>query len=125
MDEKRLKFYEETILPQRAARNMIKRSSLILILTFFASLILLIFFGERIPPTLALYLIPIIIIVLYMTNNWQQWNAAIVNQLRCPHCGQPLAERVNLFLSPSPRCRHCKRIALVSIEQLENFKMEE
>jgi len=117
MGMQELKLDQETMQAQRAARNMIKRDTRILIYSLLGSFFLLYVLNKQFPITLILFL-PIIISFLVI-NNWRQWNALIVYQLRCPHCGKLLADRVNFFLSPSPRCRYCHEIALVSIQQLE------
>jgi hypothetical protein len=117
MSDIELKLDKETMQAQRATRNMVKRDTWILILAFFGSLILL-FVLKKWFPSITILFLPLLI-VFYIVSNWRQWNALIVNQLRCPHCGQLLAEHVNLLWSPSPKCRHCGEIALASIKQLE------
>src|SRR5689334_10945120 len=108
---------EETLRAQRATRDMVKRDTGILIFLLLSSLVLLFVLKNWFPSIIILFL-PLLI-TFYLVNNWRQWNALIVHQLRCPHCGERLAEHVNLLISPSKRCRQCKEIALASIRQLE------
>ena len=117
MDDQEFKFDSKILFAQRATRKMVKRDTWILILALFGSFILL-FILDNWFPSIGILFLPLLI-VFYIANNWRQWTALIENQLRCPHCEELLAERVNLLFSPSPVCRHCKKVALASIKQLE------
>jgi 4-hydroxybenzoate polyprenyltransferase len=117
MDDQEFKFDSETLYAQRATRKMVKRDTWILILALFGSFILL-FILDNWFPSIGILFLPLLI-VFYVANNWRQWAALIENQLRCPHCGELLAEGVNLLFSPSAVCRHCKKVALASTKQLE------
>jgi len=111
------KLDRETLQAQRAVRNIVKHDTKILVYSLLGSLFLLYVLSKKFPIVIVL-LIPILVMFLAI-NNWRQWKALIDYKLRCPHCGQVLAERVNFFWSPSPKCRHCGEIALATIKQLE------
>ena len=116
-------FDKDTLQAQRIARNMVKRDTKILVYSLLATLVLLFMLSKRFPLSMVL-LIPALIAFLVL-NNWRQWKALIDFKLRCPHCGQLLAKKVNLFWSPSPKCRNCGEIALASIRQLKEAEQAE
>ena len=117
MNPQELELDPETLAAQRAARALLKHDTKILTVTFFVFIFLLFILYKPLPFTLAL--LPPFLFIFYVVNIWRQWNALIVHKLRCPHCGERLAEHVHLLYSPSSKCRHCKQPALASTSQLE------
>lgn len=116
------KLDNENLQAQRAVRNMVKRDTIILVCAFFGGLFLMFVLGKNFHLD-GILGIPFLLFFLVI-NNWRQWKALIDHKLRCPHCGQLLAERVNFFWSPSPNCRHCGEIALATIEQLKQDEVD-
>ncbi len=116
MLEQEFKFDKETLKIQRAARNEMRRKMKVLFFMFVAGVILILGLN-RIYPSAGGFTIFLFLPLLF-GSNWIQWNTLITHKIQCPHCGQLLAKRANLLFSPSPKCRHCGKIALASIAQL-------
>jgi phage FluMu protein Com len=106
----------KTLQVQRRAQRMMGRDTRILIFVFLGSYIP-VFTLTKSFTLIDLLFLPLAFL-LYLANNLRRWNALVVNQVRCPHCGGMLAERVHLLSGPSPNCPRCKEVAFASIVKI-------
>ena len=67
----------------------------------------------------------VFLVVFRTATVWYQWNFLIRFKLKCPYCNKPLAEKMNLMISPNHNCPHCGERALAPIKQLVEFEKEE
>ncbi len=56
--------------------------------------------------------------LVYFGNNYWQWRVLLGYDLHCPHCNQPLADKVHLSRRPGYDCPHCGRRALATAREL-------
>ena len=111
----RLRLDRETLEAQRAARNDLKRDTIILFSVLVVGLFFLWFVVKYIHLT-----IPFLLII-YATSNWRRWHILRKHNLHCPHCEKPLAEGIKLHKSPNyDSCPHCGKRALATAKQLQS-----
>ncbi len=108
---------------QQATRNMVVRDRRIIIGVMIGGSFLLLLLAIVLSPRYPSYIVILPIIVFYFAMrgviNWRQWAALRTYQVRCPHCGKQVAERISLVKSPTPQCPHCGKRALATLDQLQ------
>ncbi|MFM7175114.1 MAG: hypothetical protein ACKO4U_18980, partial [Caldilinea sp.] len=63
-----------------------------------------------------LLLAALLFALLYFVNNFWQWR--FLFDLHCPHCEEPLVDRIHWTRRPSYHCPHCGQEALATARQL-------
>jgi hypothetical protein len=112
----------KNLIAQRSARNMVKRDSIIIFISY--SILFILFLAIITQKHVTIYIALLILLVLYISfkliSNWRGWLALQIFDIHCPHCHRPLfMEKMNIIKSPSNKCPHCGRVALASIKQLK------
>ena len=65
-----------------------------------------------------LLLAALLFILVYFGNNYWQWRVLQLSGIRCPHCGEPLADAIHWTKRPGYACPHCGKDALCTARQL-------
>jgi len=116
-------FDKEVLRTQLKARNVMKREMLIFYALIAIGTLLCLLFGFRSYYGFIVFLLYLLIVRTVAV--WYQWNFLVRFNLKCPHCGQPLAGRLNLLKNPGEKCPHCGQLAMIPIKQLEAFEKSE
>lgn len=109
----------KTLEAQQIARSVAKRAARRIMFLMLAGIAIIVGVMVWLFKMWPFVLLIPFFIMIYLFSNWQQWNLLLTQDLRCPHCTQPLAKRVHLLRSPTSHCPHCGKIALAPIDRLE------
>ncbi len=112
----------ETVALQWAAHGARVRGASILLFCLVAGLILIFAVSYGLAQTLSgqaalsffLLFGALLFAAVYFGNNWWQWRVLYFFGLRCPHCGQPLFDRIHWSRRPAYECPACGKRALAT-----------
>jgi hypothetical protein len=121
-----VKFKAEDIRIQRAARKMVVHERRVIQGVMMVGFLLLLIMAVVLSPRYPVYLVILPVVLFYLVMrvviNWRQWQALLVNQVKCPSCNALVADRVHLMKPPNSNCPHCGKRAQATLEQLEDKK---
>jgi DNA-directed RNA polymerase subunit RPC12/RpoP len=118
-----LSLNKDTLREQLKARNVMKREMRFFYAALLIGIICSFVFGLN---SFGGFLIFFLFLIAFRTTIvWYQWNFLLRFNLKCPNCNKPLAEKTNLFISPSQNCPHCGQKAMAPIKQLVEFEKSE
>jgi hypothetical protein len=120
------KLTPEMVVAQRGARSAKTRGAKILLSLLLGGMLVIFLVAYWVGRTssgetaLSFFLLfaALLFALVYFGNNYWQWRALLAYNLHCPHCGQPLAEEVQLMRRPGLDCPHCGRRALATAIEL-------